>query len=354
MTYPTPEEIKNYIKNEAYQLGFNGISFTDTKTDTINQNYRELIEKEYHAGMDYLNKNRELRENPQLLVENTKTIIIVRMNYLPPQHRIAETLRDKSKAYIARYALGRDYHRLIRNRLKKLAVKIEEHIGPFSWRPFADSAPVYEKPFAAKAGLGWQGKNTLIINRDAGSYFFLGALYTSLELPIDSPATDHCGSCRACLDICPTQAIVAPYQLDSRRCISYWTIEHKGTIPLEIREKMGNRVFGCDDCQLICPWNKFAKTATEHAFLPRHRLDHSTLIDLFSWNEATYLKNTEGSALRRTGYQGWLRNLAIGIGNGPCSPASIHALSQQYTQASTNTQEHITWAIHKIESKSAS
>ena len=198
---------------------------------------------------------------------------------------------------------------------------------------------------AAKAGIGWQGKNTLIINRNAGSYFFLGVLYTSLELPVDPPVIDHCGSCTACLDICPTQAFPAPYQLDSRRCISYWTIENKGSIPVEIREKMGNRVFGCDDCQLICPWNKFAKAAKEQAFLPRHKLDTSTLIDLFSWDELTYMKRTEGSALRRTGYQGWLRNLAVGLGNAPPSDQKRNALLSQKAQASELVNSHIDWAL---------
>ena len=338
-------ELYNYIKSEALALGFNDISVTDTDTRSINHKYKSIIENNYHAGMNYLQQNMELRSDPNKLVDKTRSIIIVRMDYLAPNHKISETLRDKNQAYIARYALGRDYHRLIRKRLKQLALKIEAKIGPFTWRPFADSAPVYEKPFAAKAGIGWQGKNTLIINRKAGSYFFLGALYTSLKLPSAEPVTDHCGSCTACIDICPTQAIVAPYQLDSRRCISYWTIEHKGTIPVEIRENMGNRVFGCDDCQLICPWNKFAKTATEHAFLPRHKLDSSTLLELFSWDEATYLKNTEGSAIRRTGYQGWLRNLAVGIGNSPYSQQNIKILKQQYQIASPTTCEHIDWAI---------
>jgi epoxyqueuosine reductase len=339
-------DLYKYIKQQALLLGFNDFSVTCTDTSSINQRYMSIIGKDYHAEMDYLNNNHELRNNPDLLVENAKSIIMVRMDYLPPNANIIETLRDKNKAYIARYALGRDYHRLIRKRLKQLAKKIEEKIGPFSWRPFADSAPVYEKPLAAKAGLGWQGKNTLVINKKAGSYFFLGALYTSLDLPTDKPVKDHCGSCAACIDICPTQAIRAPYQLDSRRCISYWTIEHKGSIPVEIREKMGNRVFGCDDCQLICPWNKFAKTATEQAFLPRHKLDSSTLLELFNWDEQTYLKNTEGSAIRRTGYNGWLRNLAIGLGNTPHNQAHIEALKYKYNSTQDNcVKEHIFWAL---------
>ncbi len=340
-------DLYHYIKQQALDLGFQDISVTNTKLGTITQRYSAMIKKKYHAGMDYLNKNNELRSNPENLVKNTKSIIIVRMDYLPADTKIIETLRDKNQAYIARYALGRDYHRLMRKRLKKLAQRIEEKIGPFVWRPFADSAPVYEKPLAAQAGLGWQGKNTLIINRKAGSYFFLGVLYTSLDLPIDAPAEDHCGSCTACIDICPTAAIRAPYQLDSRRCISYWTIEHKGIIPVEIREKMGNRVFGCDDCQLICPWNKFAKAAKEQAFLPRHQLDSSTLLELFSWDEKTYLQKTEGSALRRAGYQGWLRNLAIGLGNAAYHPRHEAALKAQYAVADSIAKEHIDWALRK-------
>ncbi|PHQ80900.1 MAG: tRNA epoxyqueuosine(34) reductase QueG [Coxiella sp. (in: Bacteria)] len=339
-------ELKDKIKSWGEALGFQDILISDPNLDSINQRFQESISKNHHADMEYLIKNSLLRTNPSKMVEDTKSIIIARMDYLPPNPKIIETLRDKNKAYIARYALGRDYHRLIRKRLKKLAQQIEAVHGPFNWRPFADSAPVFEKPLAAKAGIGWQGKNTLIINRKAGSYFFLGVLYTSLELPFDPPVVDHCGSCTACLDICPTQAFPAPYQLDSRRCISYWTIENKGSIPVEIREKMGNRVFGCDDCQLICPWNKFAKAATEQAFLPRHQLDTSTLIDLFSWDESTYMKRTEGSALRRTGYQSWLRNLAVGLGNAPPSDEKRHALLAQKTQASELVKEHIDWALN--------
>lgn len=335
------------MRSWGLALGFQDISVTNTDLDTINQRYRSIINKGYHAQMNYLNKNQEVRSNPKKMVEKTKSIIVARMDYLPPNANIKQTLQNKDQAYIARYALGRDYHRLIRNRLKQLALQIETITGPFEWRPFADSAPVFEKPLAQKAGIGWQGKNTLIINRKAGSYFFLGVLYTSLDLPIAREATDHCGSCRACIDICPTDAFPTPYQLDSRRCISYWTIEHNGIIPIEIREKMGNRVFGCDDCQLICPWNKFAKTASETAFYPRHQLDQSRLIDLFSWDETTYLHKTEGSALRRTGYDGWLRNLAIGLGNAPASSANIKVLKQRYSSSSPMVQEHIKWAIDR-------
>lgn len=340
-------QLIEHIRKHAFLLGFQDVAITSCELESINQLYKSIIEKGYHADMDYLNNNHEIRANPEQLVESTRSIIVVRMDYLPPNHNIQETLQNKDQAYIARYALGRDYHRLIRKRLKQLAQKIEQITGPFNWRPFADSAPVFEKPLAQKAGIGWQGKNTLIINRKAGSYFFLGVLYTSLELPTTTTASDHCGSCRACLDICPTQAFPAPYQLDSRRCISYWTIEHKGVIPIEIREKMGNRVFGCDDCQLICPWNKFAKTASETAFYPRHQLDQSKLIDLFNWDEKTYLAKTEGSALRRAGYDGWLRNLAIGLGNAPPSEANIRTLTKKLPTSNDMVKQHIQWAIDR-------
>lgn len=343
-------DLNQHIKSWGLQLGFQAISITDPNVKAISQRFNTMIAKNYHAGMDYLAKNKELRENPSLLVENTKSIIIARMDYLPPHNGIAKTLGDKNKAYIARYALGQDYHKLIRKRLKKLAERMESEIGAFTWRPFADSAPVFEKPLAQKAGIGWQGKNTLIINPKAGSYFFLGALYTSLELPFDLPAIDHCGSCTACLDICPTKAFPAPYQLDARLCISYWTIEHKGSIPEYIRDNMDNRVFGCDDCQLVCPWNKFAKTATEMAFLPRYNLNDITLLDLFSWDEKTYREKTQNSAIRRIGYKGWQRNLAIGIGNSANKEAIPSLLSAHDHTDSDIIKETIEWALKKLHS----
>ena len=344
--------LNNLIKSWGLELGFQAISITDPNVKAISQRFNAMIEKDYHAGMNYLTQNKELRENPSLLVENTKSIIVARMDYLPPNDGIAATLRDKNKAYIARYALGQDYHKLIRKRLKTLAQKIEAEVGAFTWRPFADSAPVFEKPLAEKAGIGWQGKNTLIINPKAGSYFFLGVLYTSLDLPFDAPAIDHCGTCTACLDICPTNAFPAPYQLDARLCISYWTIEHKGTIPEHIRNNMGNRVFGCDDCQLVCPWNKYAKAATETAFLPRQHLNDVTLLDLFSWDEKTYLEKTQSSAIRRIGFEGWQRNLAIGLGNSG-NPAAMATLKQTYaTTHSDVVREAADWAIKKLLYKS--
>jgi epoxyqueuosine reductase len=254
-------------------------------------------------------------------------------------------LREPEQAYLSRYALGRDYHKLMRKRLQKLADFIRARIPASQSRAFVDSAPVLEKALAEKAGLGWIGKHTLLINRQAGSWFFLGELYTNLPLPIDTPTSAHCGSCRACIDICPTQAIIAPYQLDAPRCISYLTIELKTSIPVALRRPIGNRVFGCDDCQLVCPWNRFAKVTGEADFHPRHGLDRIGLLSLFSWSEASYLQRTEGSALRRVGYQRWLRNLAIGLGNAPGDPAIVQALSARMTECSELVQEHIHWAL---------
>lgn len=347
IAHMTNSHIKEKIKAWGYHLGFQEVSICSPDVSAYYLKFKSLIKKDYHAGMSYLNRHHDLRKNPEGLLSSLKSIIVVRMDYLPPDPKIISTLRDKQKAYIARYALGRDYHRLMRKRLKQLAEHIEKEYGAFSWRPFADSAPILEKPLAEKAGIGWQGKNTLSINQKAGSYFFLGELFTSLELPVDIPATNHCGQCSACIAICPTQAIRAPYQLDSRRCISYWTIEHKGSIPIDIREKMGNRVFGCDDCQLICPWNKFAKTASEAAFYPRHQLDSATLAALFLWDETTYLKKTEGSAIRRTGYQGWLRNIAIGLGNAPSSTQNKAVLKTRLTHPDPIVREHTQWAYER-------
>ncbi|MET0332436.1 MAG: tRNA epoxyqueuosine(34) reductase QueG, partial [Dyella sp.] len=250
--------------------------------------------------------------------------------------------------YVARYALGRDYHKLMRNRLQKLAERIGAQIGTFGYRAYVDSAPVLEKALARNAGLGWIGKHTVLINKRAGSYFFLGELYTDLPLPSDQPASAHCGSCRKCTDICPTQAIVAPYKLDARRCISYLTIELKGSIPEELRAPIGNRIFGCDDCQLICPWNKFAQATQEPDFAPRHQLDGARLVELFGWSEDEFNKRTEGMAIRRTGYEGWLRNIAVALGNAPPSPANVAALSARADDASPIVREHVDWALRRL------
>jgi epoxyqueuosine reductase len=275
-----------------------------------------------------------------------------RMNYLPPNPNIKPTLRNKMKAFISRYALGGDYHKLVRKKMAALAAKIEQEVGPFSQRAFADSAPVMEKPLAIKAGLGWQGKNTLVLNRDAGSYFFLGTLYTSLPLPIDEPVSDQCGTCSACMKICPTQAIVAPYVLNASRCISYLTIELRGSIPIEFRPLIGNRIYGCDDCQLCCPWNRFAKITDQQAFHPRQQLDNVSMLDLFAWTETEFLQRTLGSPIRRIGFECWQRNLAVGLGNAPYDPAIVHALQAKLTDTSDMVKEHIEWALAEQMQKS--
>ena len=267
------------------------------------------------------------------------------MDYLPGDTRMVEVLQNPRQAYVSRYALGRAYHKLIRRRLQQLADQIQQHIGSFGYRAFVDSAPVLERAFAEKAGLGWIGKNTMLINKQAGSWFFLAELFTDLPLPVDAPTTAHCGSCAACLDICPTQAFVGPNVLDARRCISYLTIELRDAIPLALRPLMGNRVFGCDDCQLICPWNKFTRVSKEDDFRPRHGLDDAQLTDLFLWSEEEFLRCTEGSAIRRIGYECWLRNLAVALGNAPTTPAILTALQARADHPSPLVREHVAWAL---------
>ena len=268
------------------------------------------------------------------------------MDYLPADAAPAEALLEQpEKALISRYALGRDYHKVMRSRLKKLARRIEEAVGPFGHRVFTDSAPVLEKPLAEKSGLGWIGKHTNLLNRHAGSWFFLGEIYTDLELPADEPVNDHCGSCRRCIDICPTQAIVAPYQLDARRCISYLTIELKGSIPEEFRRPMGNRIYGCDDCQMVCPWNRYAQHSRVDDFRPRKDLDAGDLVELFAWDEATFLERTEGTAIRRIGVERWLRNIAVALGNAPTTPAVVAALQARRDHESALVREHVEWAL---------
>jgi epoxyqueuosine reductase len=286
------------------------------------------------------------RSRPAELEPGTQRVISVRMDYVPPGTTNAwPVIENGELGYVARYALGRDYHKLMRHRLQQLADRIHAAIGDFGYRAYVDSAPVLEKALARNAGLGWIGKHTVLINRSAGSYFFLGELYTDLPLPIDAPASAHCGSCSRCIEICQTQAIIGPYRLDARRCISYLTIELKGSIPEDLRAPMGNRIFGCDDCQLICPWNKFAQEATEPDFAPRHSLDGAKLVELFGWSEAEFLSRTEGMAIRRTGYEGWLRNIAVALGNAPPSVDARQALAARIDHPSAIVREHVSWAM---------
>jgi epoxyqueuosine reductase len=334
------------IKRWAQELGFSRAGISDTALGDDEAHLLRWLDAGMHGEMEYMQRHGTRRSRPAELQPGTQRMISVRMDYVPPGLRDAwDVLADGEVGYVSRYALGRDYHKLMRNRLQKLAVRIGERVGDFGYRAFVDSAPVLEKAVARNAGLGWIGKHTVLLSRDAGSWFFLGELYTDLPLPVDAPATAHCGTCRRCIDVCPTQAIVAPYRLDARRCISYLTIELKGSIPEELRAPMGNRIFGCDDCQLACPWNKFAQVATEADFAPRHSLDGAKLVELFAWSEDEFLKRTEGMAIRRTGYEGWLRNIAVALGNAPPSAAIRDALQGRAGHPSPVVREHVAWAL---------
>ncbi|NLY58337.1 MAG: tRNA epoxyqueuosine(34) reductase QueG [Gammaproteobacteria bacterium] len=334
------------IRQIATELGFQQVGISAADIGTHEQHLQQWLEAGYHGEMEWMASHGSKRTRPAELVPGTQRVISVRMDYLPMDTRMAKRLADRNAAYISRYALGRDYHKLIRRRLQQLAEQVQALIGPFGFRAFVDSAPVMERALASSAGLGWIGKNSMLINPRAGSFFFLGELYTDLPLPVDEPFTQHhCGSCSACLSRCPTDAFVGEHVLDARRCISYLTIELKGPIPEELRSPMGNRVFGCDDCQLICPWNKFAKPTAEHDFSPRHQLDQADLITLFRWEEDEFLKNTEGSPLRRIGHERWLRNLAVGLGNAHTSIPVIEALRSRLTHPSELVREHVRWAL---------
>ena len=341
-------ELARDIKRWALELGFADAGIAGTELGKDETYLQRWLDDGHHGEMDYMARHGTRRSRPAELEPGTLRIISVRMDYVPPGTRNAwQVIEDSEAAYVARYALGRDYHKLMRNRLQKLAGMIGGKIGDFGYRAYVDSAPVLEKALARNAGLGWIGKHTVLINRRAGSYFFLGELYTDLPLPVDAPASAHCGSCRRCIDICPTQAIVGPYRLDARRCISYLTIELRGSIPEEFRAPMGNRIFGCDDCQLICPWNKFAQDAQEPDFAPRHSLDGAKLVDLFAWEEDEFLRRTEGMAIRRTGYEGWLRNIAVALGNAPTSEAVVAALNSRAMHPSEIVREHVAWALRQ-------
>jgi epoxyqueuosine reductase len=347
------------IKQWAEELGFRRAGVADTDLRLAEIRLGEWLNQGRHGDMTYMAQHGIKRSRPAELLPGTLRVICLNMDYLPqaPEQMWA-ALADPARAYISRYALGRDYHKLLRQRLKQLAARILEAAPGASCRLFTDSAPVLEKPLAEKAGLGWIGKHTNLIDRQAGSWFFLGEIYTDLPLPVDAAPPlrqvregGHCGTCRACLDICPTRAIVAPYQLDARRCISYLTIESHGPIPVALRPLLGNRVYGCDDCQLACPWNRFARLTGESDFLPRHNLDSARLADLFGWDEATFLRRSEGSPLRRLGYARWLRNLAVALGNGPADAAALAALRARENWPDEMVREHIGWALGRLSSK---
>lgn len=335
------------IKVWGNELGFQEVSITDVDLSEHEPHLKAWIAKNYHGAMSYMAENHDKRCHPEQLVPGTIRVICARMDYAKDSQDSLASMENTGKAYVSRYARGRDYHKLIRKRLQKLATRIKEEAGPFGYRAFVDSAPVLERALAEKSGMGWIGKNTMLINKKAGSWFFLGELFTDLPLPVDAPDTDHCGTCSACLDMCPTKAFVAPNQLDATRCISYLTIELRSPIPLEFRKPIGNRIFGCDDCQLVCPWNKFSKNSDEKDFTPRHSLDDAQLVDLFAWSERDFLNRTEGSAIRRIGYDCWLRNIAIALGNAPTSKVVVAALNSRLNNVSEMVNEHITWALQQ-------
>ncbi len=350
-----PQDLANDIRRWGLELGFQQIGFSDIDLREAERRLDRWLDRNYHGEMSYMAHHGVKRSRPELLVPGTLSVISARMDYLADaQHDAMALLDHESKAYVSRYALGRDYHKVLRNRLRALAARIEENVGPLGYRVFVDSAPVLEKPIAEKAGLGWIGKHTNLINRDTGSWFFLGELYTDMALPPDKPEQSHCGSCRACIDVCPTGAIVGPYELDARRCISYLTIELKGTIPLQFRKLIGNRIFGCDDCQLYCPWNKFAVRTKEVDFSPRHALDTAELTEIFAWSEEQWLSRTEGSAIRRIGYEQWLRNVAVALGNARPSREIVAALRARQDDASPLVREHVGWALEQQLSKTES
>jgi len=335
------------IKSWGRELGFQAVGIADTDLSAVEPRLAAWLAAGFAAELDYMRKHGAKRTRPASLVPGTLRIISARMDYRPDAADSWRTLADRGKAFVARYALGRDYHKVLRGRLRQLAGKIAAEIGEFGYRVFADSAPVMEVELARKAGLGWRGKHTLLIAREAGSFFFLGDIYTDLPLPLDVPVEEHCGSCRKCLDVCPTQAIVAPYTLDARRCISYLTIELKGSIPVELRPLIGNRVFGCDDCQLVCPWNRYAQVTPEADFRVRNGLDDVELVDLFAWNETRFRERMSGSAILRVGYERWLRNLAVGLGNAPTSERVVAALRSRAQDASALVREHVAWALER-------
>ncbi|MFP6805955.1 MAG: tRNA epoxyqueuosine(34) reductase QueG [Pseudomonadales bacterium] len=339
------------------ELGFQQVGIADTQLEQHESHLKSWLQQGFHGEMNYMSLHGNKRSRPAELISGTYRVISLRMNYLPENDEIKKNLSLSKNAYVSRYALGRDYHKVIRSRLKKLEIRIgnflsDHNIEGFAARVFTDSAPVLEKALAEKAGLGWIGKNTLLLNRQAGSWFFLGEIFTNIPLPINTDiVTNRCGSCHACLDICPTSAIVAPYRLDARLCISYLTIESRESIPEHLRIPMGNRIFGCDDCQLVCPWNRYAKTTTEGDFTPRHGLKDIELLALFNWSENEFLKKTEGSAIRRTGFRGWQRNISIALGNADYDPAILRSLKDKLSAADEMVAEHIRWAIQQQETK---
>lgn len=334
------------IREWAQELGFQAVGISDTDLTAAESGLLEWLSQGWHGELDYMANHGTKRSRPSELVPGTLRVISLRMNYFPPAAKDSwQVLSEGERAYISRYALGRDYHKVLRNRLAKLADKIRAEVAGFNGRVFTDSAPVMEVELARKAGLGWRGKHTLLLTREHGSWFFLGEIYLNLPLPVDMPGEDHCGTCNRCIEVCPTQAIIAPYRLDARRCISYLTIELKGSIPVELRPLIGNRIYGCDDCQLVCPWNGFAQVTVEADFTVRHGLDDVSLIELFAWNEQEFKAMLAGSAIFRIGYERWLRNIAVALGNSSKSAAVVRALNSRAMHESELVREHVGWAL---------
>ena len=342
-------QLAKQIKRWGEELGFQQLGICDTQLEDHEARLLAWLENRFHGSMAYMERHGTRRSRPGELIPGTVRVISARMNYLSEEATAAaELMKRPEKALISRYALGRDYHKVMRKRLQKLCARIEQETGEFGYRVFVDSAPVLEKALAEKAGLGWIGKHSNLLNRETGSWFFLGEIYTDLPLPTDRPLKNHCGDCVRCIELCPTGAIVGPYQVDARKCISYLTIESRDAIPVELRSLMGNRIFGCDDCQAVCPWNRFAKHSEEPDFAPRKGLDSDDLLQLFSWSEEEFLQRTEGSAIRRTGYTGWLRNIAVALGNAPYSKEIIRTLQAASQHPSALVREHVNWALDQL------
>ena len=334
------------VRELAREHGFQRCGISGVELGTDEAHLREWLAQGLYGTMEWMARHGTMRARPQELVPGTVRVLSVGLDYGRNDDDSAwQTLADGQRAYVARYALGRDYHKLMRNRLQKLAERLQQEFGTFGYRVFVDSAPVLERALARDAGLGWIGKHTCLIDRDGGSWFFLGEIYLDLPLPVDPPASAHCGTCTRCIEVCPTQAIVAPHRLDARRCISYLTIEHDGPIPAELRPAIGNRIFGCDDCQLVCPWNKFARRTDEPDFRARNNLDQASLAELFAWEEDQFLRRTEGSAIRRSGHERWLRNIAVALGNAPSTPEVLAALQSRSGHPSPLVREHVAWAL---------
>jgi len=343
--------IKNTIKTLATEQGFQQITVADISTNNYFSKFKQWVSDGLHGEMSFLERNQTLRQNPSELHPGTCRVLSFRYNYLPETSGFTSVLKDPNLANISRYALGRDYHKLMRKKLQKIADSVVQMCKSFDYRVFVDSAPVLETSFADKSGLGWKGKHTLIINKNAGSWFFLGEIFINLPLEIDPPVSNECGNCTSCINLCPTDAIIAPYKVDARKCISYLTIENQSAIPIELRTKIGNKIYGCDDCQLACPWNRFSSNTTDKDFQPRNGLDSASLLSLFNWSEQEFYQKLIGSPIRRIGYQNWLRNLAVALGNGESSHSAITALQQKKSVANSMVAEHLNWAIEQLEKK---